>query len=315
MLPLARRVSAFLAITMVCLIWLPASAQTPKQVETLGVLSFAVPDGWLYEYDPALDIGYLGWKHANGAYAVILLAGAIQSSGNAEKDFADAWRAEVEPDLGKGLPSPIYDISGMLGYPGKYGGASLDNRTREVWMYVLQTGAAFVPVVIVAPNREVIDALQTTLRGIIGGMRIAPLVAVPIKTTISVADLAGYWTAGDASVVSYVNRTTGAYAGSSTSFYGEYYTIAADGRYSYDFQGMSNRQLVREKAAGIVELGGEFVVFHEQPTNRLTRYRFISYEQGLAGGTLLTLLPEAYQATPSNIALYATRFAREPAQK
>ena len=116
-------------------------------------------------------------------------------------------------------------------------------------------------------------------------------------------------------MVSYVNSTTGSYEGSSTTFSGEFYTITSDGNYTYNFQGMTGGHVVREKSAGAVEFSGEFVVFHELPTNKLTRYHFISYERGLGGGTLLTLLPESYEVNSSNIAMYASRFAREPLDK
>lgn len=294
----------------------PAQPQAQQQVQQLGDLSFAVPDGWKVEPPQAgAAQANLVWTNANGAYAVIVVARPIKSTGDAEKDFALAWRSVVEPDTRIALPSPIYDIRGMMGYPGKYSGGAIDNRTKEVALYVLGTGASFVPVAVVGPNRAVLDALYETVRAVIGSVRLAPLVAVPIKTTVSTADLVGDWRYGDASVVNYVNTTTGAYVGSSTTFSGEYYTIAADGRYSFSFQGMSGGRVIRDKAEGVVEFSGEFIVFHEKPSDRLTRYRFIAYEQGLAGGTLLTLLAEAYPVTSANIALYGSRFAREPLKR
>jgi hypothetical protein len=123
--------------------------------------------------------------------------------------------------------------------------------------------------------------------------------------------MVGDWKTGGASVVSYVNGSTGAYAGTSVTFAGDYYSIAADGRYKYSFQGLSGGSVIRAAAAGTVEFSGEFVVFHERPSGKLTRFRFVSYEQGLTGATLMTLLPEAYAITGSNIALYAARFVRD----
>lgn len=69
--------------------------------------------------------------------------------------------------------------------------------------------------------------------------------------------------------------------------------------------------MVRAAAAGTVEFSDEWVVFHERSSDKLRRYRFVSYEQGLTGATLMTLLPEAYPITGSNIALYAARFVRD----
>jgi len=284
-------------------------------VKTIGSLSFAVPDGWQYETS-APDRGDMVWKNSTGAYLIILLTAPQPSSGNADRDFALAWRALVETDARLSLPSPIYDVRGSVGYAGKWSGGAVANRTREAALYVLQPGrGTFVPVVVVGPNRAVLDALGETVRMVIGSVRIAPLRAAPIKTRIEVADMVGDWKTGNASVVSYVSGSTGNYAGTSVTFAGDYYSIAADGRYSYKFQGLSSGSVVRAAATGTVEFSGDLVVFHERPSDKLTRFRFVSYEQGLTGATLMTLLPEAYPVTASNIALYAARFVREAPAK
>ena len=284
-------------------------------VKMIGSLSFAVPDGWQYETS-APDRGDMVWKNSNGAYLIILLTAPQPSSGNADRDFALAWRALVETDARLSLPSPIYDVRGSVGYAGKWSGGAVANRTKEATLYVLQPGrGTFVPVVVVGPNRAVLDALGETVRMVIGSVRIAPLRAAPIKTRIEVADMVGDWKTGNASVVSYVNGSTGNYAGTSVTFAGDYYSIAADGRYSYKFQGLSSGSVVRAAAAGTVEFSSDLVVFHERPSDKLTRFRFVSYEQGLTGATLMTLLPDAYPVTGSNIALYAARFVREAPAK
>jgi hypothetical protein len=284
-------------------------------VQKLDNLSFAVPEGWKYESNPAAGNADMVWTNANGAYCIIAITKPVPSSGSVETDFAVTWRTGVEHNPQATLPNPLYDIRGMMGYPGKYSGSAIENRTKYVFLYVLETGKGFVPVVVITPNATVHDVLQETLRAVIGSIRVAPLVAVPIKSTVSVADLVGDWKYGDASVVSYVNSSTGNYAGTSTAFTGEFYTISADGRYTYSFQGMSGGHIIREKSAGVVEFSGEFIVFHEKPSNKLLRYHFIAYEQGLGGATLLTLLPEAYQVSSSTIGMYAARFAREPIKK
>jgi len=296
---------------LVFMVALAASAQVQK----LDTLSFAVPEGWKYENNAAAGNADMVWTNANGAYCIVVLTKPVPSSGSVETDFAVTWRTGVEHNPQASLPTPLYDIRGMMGYPGKYSGSEIENRTKYVFLYVLETGRSFVPVVVIAPNRQVLDVMQETLRAVIGSIRVAPQAAVPIKATVSVADLIGDWKYGDASVVSYVNSSTGNYAGSSTTFSGEFYTITADGRYTYNFQGMTGGHIVREKSAGVVEFSGEFIVFHEKPSKKLLRYHFIACEQGLGGGTLLTLLPESYPVNSANIALYAARFAREPAKK
>ena len=300
-------------VLLVAAVLLPRLAMA--DVKTIGPLSFAVPDGWKYE-SSAPDRADMVWQNSNGAFLIILLTAPQPSSGDADKDFALAWRALVETDPRMTLPSPIYDVRGSVGYAAKWSGGFVANRTRHAALYILRPGGGtFVPVVVVGPNRAVLDALDETVRMVIGSVRIAPLRAVPLKTTINVADMVGDWKTGGASVVSYVNGSTGNYAGTSVTFAGDYYSIAADGRYRYSFQGLSSGSVVRAAAAGTVEFSGEFVVFHERPSDKLTRYRFVSHEQGLTGATLMTLLPEAYPVTGPNIALYAARFVRDAPAK
>jgi hypothetical protein len=285
------------------------------QVQKLDSLSFAVPADWKYELAGGGASADMVWTNANGAYCIIVLTKPVPSSGDPEKDFAVTWRSGVEHNPQASVPTPIYDIHGMMGYPGKYSASAIDNRTKYVFLYVLETGKSFVPVVVITPSRTVFDVMEPTVRAVIGSVRVAPLMAVPIQATVTVADLVGDWKYGDASVVTYVNSSTGNYAGTSTTFSGEFYTITSDGRYTYSFQGMTGGHIVREKSAGVVEFSGEFIVFHEKPSNKLLRYHFISYEHGLSGATLLTLLPESYPVTASTIGMYAARFAREPAKK
>lgn len=289
------------------------SLAASADVQKLDSLSFAVPDGWKFEYSSGKDGADMVWMNDKGAYCIIALSKPVQSSGNVDTDFAVTWRNGVEHNPKASLPNPLYDIRGMMGYPGKYSASTLGDK--YVFLYVLETGRTFIPVVVIAPHRGVQDALQETIRAVIGSIRVAPLMAAPIQSTVSTADLVGNWKYGDASVVSYVNSATGNYSGTSATFTGEFYTITADGHYTYNFQGMTGGHIVREKSAGVVEFSGEFIVFHEKPSNKLLRYRFIAYEHGLGGATLLTLLPESYPVNSTNIAMYAARFARDPVKK
>lgn len=67
------------------------------------------------------------------------------------------------------------------------------------------------------------------------------------------------------------------------------YTIAANGSYVYKAAGMINNSMTSDDDAGVVELGGEFVVFKGR--KRTIRYRFLNLQQAIDGSTILTLLP------------------------
>ena len=80
------------------------------QVQKIDNLSFAVPDGWKYEYTPGAEQADMVWTNANGAFCIIVLTKPVTSSGDVEKDFAVTWRMGVEQNPQATLPSPLYDI-------------------------------------------------------------------------------------------------------------------------------------------------------------------------------------------------------------
>ena len=143
------------------------------------------------------------------------------------------------------------------------------------------------------------------------GVRSGPVKAQVPKANITIADLVGEWHTGGDSSVNYVDSNTGAYAGSSTVAHSAGYVIAANGTFTQQFAGISNRNIIRGKSAGTVELTPEFIVFREKPGNRVTRYRFVSYQTAVNGSTVLTLLPGDYEMTAANISFYAEKWTRK----
>ena len=104
MLHPARGISAVFGLIVACLAASAASAQAQQPVQTLGGLSFAVPDGWRYEHTPGEDFANMAWKNANGAFAIIVMTEPVVTSGSLEKDFAAAWRARWSRIHGSGCP-------------------------------------------------------------------------------------------------------------------------------------------------------------------------------------------------------------------
>ena len=97
--------------------------------------------------------------------------------------------------------------------------------------------------------------------------------------------------------------------------HGEGYNIASDGSYTFRFAGISNRQIVRDRGSGTVEVTKEFIVFREKGTNRVTRYRTVSYQPAINGSTVLTLLQETYEPTGANIGFYGEKWVRDAPKK
>jgi hypothetical protein len=63
-----------------------------------------------------------------------------------------------------------------------------------------------VPVAFVSQNRNVMDGMEHIACAVVGSVRVVPLHASPIKYSINVSDLAGHWTGGLATSISYYNN-------------------------------------------------------------------------------------------------------------
>ncbi|PYT65160.1 MAG: hypothetical protein DMG39_30030 [Acidobacteria bacterium] len=291
------------------IVWLYAFAAF-AQVETIGDVSFAVPDGWKYEYSPGDDFATMMLTKGD-RYWVIAIYKARRSSGDAEADFSSAW-TKIAPHAP--VPEPIYDHTASAGYSGKYGSIWIDDN-RFAWLYLLETGQGAIPVLVVTRDRHAFDDLLPVISQVVEGVRIGREKAQPAKTNVTLADLVGQWHSGGDSSLNYVDSATGSYAGSSIVAHGEGYNIASDGSYTFRFAGISNRQIVRDRGSGTVEVTKEFIVFREKGTNRVTRYRTVSYQPAINGSTVLTLLQETYEPTGANIGFYGEKWVRDAPKK
>jgi hypothetical protein len=113
----------------------------------------------------------------------------------------------------------------MVGYSGKYYDASSATNTSYIRLYVLETGKVFVPVSFTSTNRNVLDSMSHNDRAIVGSVRVAPRKASPIRFSITVSDLAGYWTGGIVTSTDYYNNS-GQYQSNSLTAVNYGYTMA-----------------------------------------------------------------------------------------
>ena len=279
------------------------------QVQSVGDVTFAVPDGWTYK--PGAGFGAVALTSGQSFWLVAVYA-SMPSSGDPNADFRAAWQRVVLAEPGyQGLPGyDPYNLTGSVGYPGKYYDGSSVNQTTYTRLYVLEAGKVCVPVAFIAPNRGVLDGMEHTARAVVGSVRVAPLQASPIKYSINVADLAGHWTGGIVTSIDSYNPA-GQYQSNSLTAVRYEYTIAADGNYTYKFGGLLNNRMTSDDDSGVVELGGEFVTL--KGVKHVNRYRFGNLQQALDGSTVLTLWPpvDMSKITPSRDSEYWTRAAKK----
>jgi hypothetical protein len=280
------------------------------QVQTVGDLSFAVPEGWSYQ--GSTDGGVMLLKQGTNFW-IITVHAPRPASGDQNANFKSAWKAVVSsvPQFSKSLPGyDPYSLSNkMLGYPGKYYEGDSDNGQMHIRLYTLETGRAVIPVMVLTPSRQVLDALNHIVEAVVSSVRLAPLKASPIRNTISLADLVGEWHMGSAFAKTYYDRYTGAYAGSSNTFYSSRYQVAGNGTFTYEMGGVWNDRPVKDKDAGTVELSGDLVVFRGR--NHEQKYHFINFQSAIDGSTVLMLLPGQEDPAKANITAFQQQLVRE----
>jgi hypothetical protein len=274
-------------IRFALLLIIAMAAPAFARVQTVGDVSFAVPEGWAYQ--GASNGGAMVMKQGANFWIVSVHA-ARPTTGDPVTDYRAAWRSEVQTVAAFQSTVLEYtpsDISGTLGYPGKvYSG---NNGQLFIRLYTLNAGSAVVPVTVITQSRQVLDVMEHLIAAVVSSVRVAPLKASPIRNSLSMADLTGDWKSGTASSRSYYDRYNGSYVGSSMTAVGAEYHIAGNGSFTYRLNGMINNQVTRDQDTGVVELGGEFVTFKGRV--RTTRFRFLNIQTAIDGSTVMMLLP------------------------
>ncbi len=291
------------------LLLLLVAASAFAQVQTVGDVSFAVPEGWTYQ--GSADGGLMLLKQDQNFW-IISVHAPRPTTGNQNLDFKNAWRSVVLPTAGFQNSLPGYDPyeigKKVLGYPGKYYDGSNANGQMYARLYTLETGKLVVPVMVLTPNRQVLDALNHIVEAVVGSVRVAPLKASPIRNTLTMADLAGEWHTGMATGLNYFDRYTGNYVGTSTTAYNARYQISSNGTYIYEMGGIWNNRPVQDKDTGVVELGGGFITLKGH--NHTNRYHFLNLQTAIDGSTVMMVLADKDDL--SKAAALSEQWSRDP---
>lgn len=273
---------------VLCLIlFLNFFAHASAQVHNIGSVSFAVPNDWQYQQGPGF--GAMTYK-TKDRFWLIGVYSPIPATADPAADFRAAWKRVVLAVADyQGVPRyDPYDMTPTTGYSGKYYDAASSSQQTYTRLYTLRTGNVCIPVTVMSLNRQTLDLMGHYEQAIVGSVRMAPAQASPIQFSLQIGDLAGVWKGGLATSTAIYNRA-GQYQGNNSTAVNYIYTIAADGRYTYKFNGLMNNRAANDDDAGVIELGGEFLTF--KGTRHTNSYRFVNLQQALDGSTVLALLP------------------------
>lgn len=137
---------------------------------------------------------------------------------------------------------------------------------------------------------------------------VGPVTPGEVRETVTTADLVGEWGMGERSSELYVDRSSGAYAGSKSTAFGETYDLRADGTYTSNFRVIEGIRMHKESATGTWSLAGSKLVLTEQG-GHVRGWHFLSYEPDTNHESVLMLLADSYELTESAL-MYRTTWIR-----
>lgn len=283
------------------------------QTETLDGVTYTPPKGWAKTVKEGAVI-YTKIDKAANTFCVLTVYGLAAGSGDPKRDFAASWKEFVVTPFAADANPKIQSQPAADGWTATAGGSLIDmNGIRSAALLTVFSGYGKTASVLAIFNDEGYAAqMQSVIENISLDKSVASTSPSPaaigdpfpnrpgrtgqmpltgtLKANITMADLAGNWDRGAGSVSSYVDSSTGDYAGTSTSFYGEQYVINADGTFTYKFTGRANNSTVREGGSGTVVLSGSFITFKFLKAAE-RRFQFIAYMTNPNGVSILSVVP------------------------
>ena len=310
----------------IAIIFFVAPATTFSQTEKLDVIRYDPPKGWTKAPKAGVMV-YSDSNNSTGAFCIISVYPSTQSAGSPQKDFDSQWNELIARPFNAAI-TPKTEIQTSDGWTSLSAATQIEsNGVRSAVFMTVVSGYgrtasifaifnsqsyfsqidAFMTGIKLDKAAAIADAKQTGApapKPVTGNnsdyLDFDPFPDKPfvqpqkpllgrLRKTITTADLSGKWEIGGASVTSYFNSSSGNYSSTDTSFFGEWYTIRADGSFDSNFQGRTSNHTVREADSGTILLDGGIIIFKfkQKPAKR---YQFVAYMEHPNGAAVLTLL-------------------------
>jgi hypothetical protein len=269
-------------------------ASAAATASTLDLVTFTAPPGWMVEENTDSAGEHVVMTHAGGAsYCRIALYSSTPAKGELAASFDAAWTGVALRTLGH-VPAPAPTMV-TLGNAEAAVGAALSHVQGQPVMgmlIVLDAGASVVSMLVLTPSVEEFGVYRAEVYGMLSRLvvrRISPSpqalptaaeprVAPVAGRTLRIADLAGEWGRDDGINTRYVDRATGAYAGTDSLHFTERWTITAAGGISLDFFGIQNCRKIVEKSTGVVTLSADGILVIRMTNEQ--RYVLRGWQEG-----------------------------------
>jgi hypothetical protein len=294
------------------------------QTETLDIIQYTPPKGWAKTTKEGAVV-YTAINKTTNAFCLLTVYAGAASAGSPQKDFANEWNEVVAKPFKADANPKTQTQTTPEGWQATVGGAQieLEGGIKAATILTVFSGFQKTTSILVIFNDESYLAQASAF---IDGIKLdktkalaktAPTIQTnpsttiqrdpfpdkpgvqpqkplsgPLKESITMADLVGTWDQGAASVTTYVDSSSGNYAGTDTTFYTENYTIKSDGTFDHRFQGRTANHTVREVNSGTITLSGDYIIvkFTTGERSATYRYQFIALMTLPNGGAVLSLI-------------------------
>jgi hypothetical protein len=164
-------------------------------------------------------------------------------------------------------------------------------------LLVVDAGPRVMSILILSPSFGSLEPYRAEVDTILGTLTIRGQSAPP-RHQPSIAELAGAWGRNDGINTRYVDRSTGAYAGTDSIHFTEQWEIGAGGTIALDFYGIHNGRRIAEKSSGTVTLSSEGILVIRMTNEQ--RYVLRGWEEA-PDMTVMTLNGPWYESIPPEI--------------
>jgi hypothetical protein len=255
------------------------------QAEKLGIVKYTPPPGWNKTQKQANVIAFSTLNQTTGAFCLITLNGATPGTGNPESDFTKEWNTLVVQNM-KAEARPQTESDSADGWTAIGGGGAVEvGGTKALaFLTVISGFGQSVSVLGVLSDQSCLAQVQAFITGIEMDKIVAttnntpaahpPTVdsdgnlVIPQPTRdLTIADLVGEWGDNPGRIsTTYVNRSTGNYAGTDSLHFTNKWTIDRSGRYINDFFEVRNGKKLSDVTTGTITIVGRLISIKHKGT-------------------------------------------------
>jgi hypothetical protein len=255
------------------------------QTEKLGIVKYTPPPGWNKTQKQENVIAFSNLNQTTGAFCIITLNGATPGTGNPQSDFTKEWNTLVVQNM-KAEARPQTESDSADGWTATGGGGAVEfGGTKALaFLTVISGFGQSVSVLGVLSDQSCLGQVQAFITGIemdkiVVTTNSAPAtnpatvdsdgnLVIPQPTReLTIADLVGEWGDNPGRIsTTYVNRSTGNYAGTDSLHFTNKWTIDGNGRYTNNFFEVRNGKKLSDVTTGTITIVGRLISIKHKGT-------------------------------------------------